>query len=349
MKKLITIIIVLAIIAAGWMLYNSHQRKLANANLIEPITVATTPVRVAEINEKFTTFGSMEAIQKVVISSDDDSRVTKIYFKNGQLVSKGTPIIQLDDSVAKADLATKKATLALAKRTYERHLQLFDVGAATKESLDQLLSEEKSDMIAVKNSEITLENLTLKAPFDGHLGAFTVNAGDYVAAGQALVTVVKKSPIRVAYSIPQSYSEKLKIGQKVVVQAKAIPHQSFTGELSYISPTIDPNTGTVSLEATFANSDGLLAPGMFVQVENILGQNRSALVIPEVALLSDIQGNYVYTVKDGKAARINITIGNIEEGQVQVLKGLDKNQEIISEGQQKLSDGDLVTVVDSTV
>ena len=349
MKKFISIIIILAIIIAAWVLYDLHKKKVENANMIETITVATTPVKVTEINEMFTTFGSMEAIQKVVVSSDADSRVTKIYFKNGQLVSKGTPIIQLDDSVAKADLATLKATLALAKRTYERHLQLFDVGAATKESLDQLLSEEKSDMIAVKNSEITLENLTLKSPFDGQLSAFTVNAGDYVAAGQALVTIVEKSPIRVAYSIPQSYSEKLKIGQKVIVEAKAIQHQSFTGELSYISPTVDPNTGTVSLEGTFANSDGLLAPGMFVQVQSILGRNRSALVIPEVSLLSDIQGNYVYTVKNSKALRINITIGNIQEGDVQVLKGLSKDQEIISEGQQKLSDGDPVTVVDSTV
>lgn len=349
MKKLIALILVLIIATVTWALYQSHQKKLEQANIIEKITVATTPVRVSEISEKFTTFGSMEAIQKVVISPDDDSRVTKIYFKNGQLVTKGTPIIQLDDSVAKADLATKKATLALAKRTYERHLQLFDVGAATKESLDQLLSEEKSDMIAVKNSEITLENLTLKAPFDGNLSAFTVNAGDFVSAGQALVTVVKKAPIRVAYSIPQSYSSKLQIHQSVIVKAKAIPHKSFTGKVTYISPTVDPNTGTISLEGTFENSEGLLAPGMFVQVENILGENSSALVIPEVALLSDIQGNYVYTVKDGKAARINITIGNIQEGKVQVLKGLNKGQEIVSEGQQKLSDGDPVTVVDSTV
>lgn len=344
-KRLILIIIVIAALAGiATFFVKKHEANTAKVETI-PTKVVASPVSTTTIDETYSTFGTLAAIQKVTVSSDSDSRVTKIFFKNGQLVSKDTPLIQMDDSNAKAELAVNQANLALAEATYKRNAQLLKYGATTKQNLDQLLAEVVNDKTTVKNSQIALDNLTLKAPFDGQLGAFQINQGDYVSAGDALVTLVSKSPIRVDYSIPQDLAEKLKMKQNVIITAKAIPSQSFNGAVSYISPTVDSDTGTISLQATIANKDGLLSPGMFVQVVEVLGQNDQALVIPDSALLSDIEGNYVYRVDNNRATRANVIIGNIQDGKIEILKGLKKGDSVITQGQQKISDGDEIEAI----
>lgn len=313
-----------------------------------PITVATSSVEVSKIYETYTTFGTLQAVREVEISANNDSRVTRIYFSNGNLVSKGNPIIQLDSSDAIADLAQKQADLDLAQRTYDRHKQLYEYGGTTQESLDQLKSEVTSDAILVKNSELALQNLTLKAPFDGQLGAFQVNEHDFVSAGTELVKLVQRSPIKVSYSIPQSLASKVKIDQSVNITTHSVDGKNFDAAVSYISPRINEATGTIALEATIENNDGILLPGMFAQVVEKFGQNPNALTVPEVAVLSDIEGNYVYTVENNKAARVNVVIGDIQDGKMEILSGLEEGQNIISQGQQKVNDGDLVTVTNAS-
>jgi membrane fusion protein (multidrug efflux system) len=317
-------------------------------NHTSKIMVAVTKVAEEKMPQTYSTFGTLSADKIVTISPTTDGRVTEVHFKNGQLVSKGTPIIQMDDTDAKAVLATKKANLALAETTYQRHKQLFAYGGDTKQNLDQLAAEVKNDNIAVTNSNILLENLTLKAPFDGQLGEFQVHAGDYVSAGDPLVTIVNKTPIKAAYSLPQSFITKLKMRQKVQITTESMPGKIFDGSVSFISPSVDPNTGTFSLEATLPNKQGALAPGMFVQVLQTIGDTNKALVIPETALLSDIEGNYVYRVVHDKAARTNVTIGTIQDGKIQIMTGLKVGEPIISQGQQKVNDGDNVSVVPDT-
>lgn len=347
MKKYIFGLLIALLIAITIILISKVNTKpLAQGQA--PLTVATSSVLVSNIDETYTTFGTLQAVKEVEISANNDSRVTNIYFSNGNLVSKGNPIIQLDSSDAIADLAQKKADLALAQRTYERHEQLYEYGGTTQETLDQLKAEVTNDEILVKNSELALQNLTLKAPFDGQLGAFQVNNHDYVEAGSELVKLVQRAPIKVSYSIPQSLAAKVKIEQSVTVTTRSVDGKNFDAAVSYISPRINEATGTIALEATTKNNDGILLPGMFAQVTEKLGQNPNALTVPEVAVLSDIEGSYVYTVENNKATRTNVLIGNIQDGRMEILSGLSKGQNIISQGQQKVNDGDLVTVTNAS-
>jgi membrane fusion protein, multidrug efflux system len=347
MKKYIigTVIILFIIIAA---VFVSKLNKPPVSQGRTSISIATSDVLISNIYETYTTFGTLQAVREVEISANDDSRVTRIYFSNGNLVSKGNPILQLDSSDAIADLAQKQADLDLAQRTYDRHEQLYEYGGTTKESLDQLKSEVTSDAILVKNSELALQNLTLKAPFDGQLGAFQVNEHDFVSAGTELVKLVQRSPIKVSYSIPQSLASKVKIEQSVTVTTRSVDGKSFDAAVSYISPRINEATGTIALEATIENNDGILLPGMFAQVVEKFGQNPNALTVPEVAVLADIEGSYVYTVENNKATRVNVVIGDIQDGKMEILSGLEEGQNIISQGQQKVNDGDLVTVTNAS-
>jgi membrane fusion protein (multidrug efflux system) len=308
-----------------------------------PTPVYTQKVTTATINDVYQSFGTLKAKNKVTISATVDARVTKIFFQDGQLVTQNAPLIQLDDTTAKAEVAQKQAKLTLAKATYARNQKLIKVGATTQQSLDKLKATVKNDQIALTNAQLELQKLTLKAPFDGQLGSFQVHADDYVTAGQDLVLLVSKSPITVTYSAPQKYSTQLKIGAKIKVSAQAVPKQSFAGQITYISPTVDPQTGTIAIEASIDNKQGVLSPGMFCKIAQVMGQHLNAIVIPPEALLSDIQGNYVYVVKNSHAVRANISVGNIENNQVEVLKGLKQGQLVITQGQQKINEGDLVT------
>lgn len=314
---------------------------------------APIPVKVAKVHQQslpiqVQSVGNLVAVQKGVISSEVSGRVAKIYYQDGQFVAKSMPIIQLDDTTAKADLASAKAALNLSQTTFNRYQQVFKEGGTSKQQLDQLRSDMESKQAAVKNAQVELQQKTLVAPFDGNLNEIKIVVGDYVDQGQVLVSIINKRALKVQYTIPQQFLPQLQMGQNVNVTSSAYKDQVFTGKVSYISPAVDKDTGTVAVQATIPNKQELLSPGMFVTVTQQLGVDKKALMIPEEGVMASLQGYHVFRVVKGKAVQTKVTLGVHKDGMVQVINGLQLDDTVVIAGQQKLEDGSVVTILNKS-
>lgn len=312
------------------------------------ILVEAAVVKNGLIPKQVESVGSLKAIEEVNITSEVDGRVIQIFFKDGQVVAKGMPIIQLDNIKAKADLESAQTVLKLSQKTYERYQALFKEGGVSQQELDQQRSDVESKEAAVKNTIAALNQKQIQAPFDGELGAFPMNEGAYINKGETLVKLVNKRKLKVEYAIPEIYLPLLKINQPVLVSVDSYPGQTFAGQVTFIAPSIDKLTRTVSVQATVPNEEGTLSPGMFVHISQIISEQRETIVIPEQAVMASLQGYTVFKISDGKAIAIKVTIGERYNGMIEIKQGLAVGDTIVIAGQQKLDDGTFVTIKKDT-
>jgi len=287
--------------------------------------------------EQIYAVGSLAAIQRVTISSEIDGRIKQIFFKNGDFVAKEVPIIQLDNATAAANLSSAEAALKLSQTTYARYLALSKEGAVSQETLDQMRSDMTTKTALVQTNAVAFKQKQLVAPFSGVLGTFKVTVGGYIKAGDPLVNLVDKEQLKVSYTLSQMDLPLIALGQNVTLSSEAFPGKFFQAKVSYISPTVNQISGSVTVQATVNNAKGVLSPGMFVYVTQTVKETK-ALVIPEQAIIAGINGDTVYRVIQGRAVATKVSIGARYNGYAEVKKGLKLNDTVVIAGQQKLKD-----------
>lgn len=334
MKKIVLISLIVVAVIFGITKYRSrHAAPPANAIWVQASTVAETNLPI-EIN----TIGSLTA-RSVEVTPEMPGHVEKILFKDGAFVKQGERLIQLDDAVYKAKHQSAAARLVYSENDYKRKAQLGKQGVVTQQAIDQADADLKERQAEAKETEVMLNKMQLIAPFDGMLGKCKISPGDYVTIGQSLVTLTDRKHLRIEYNVPEKYLPSLKHGQMVKVTSSAYPGQSFTGEVVFISPTINTENRSISLYAEINNDNDLLAPGMFVNVNQSLGTEKKVLMIPARSLVPILDGEQVFKIVDGKAYSVSVTIGRRLNENVQILHGLSLGDKVITDGQLKLQNG----------
>ena len=312
-----------------------------------PIDVIVSNTKMMTVPDTLAAFGSMEAMQEVDLSFVVDGHLTALLVHSGQLVQKGQEIADLDDSVDLAQLKALQATLDLNRSTYQRMLELQQYGGISAEAVDQSKAEWVSAEAEVQQQEALIAQKKLYAPFTGVLGVFQYDVGAYVPHGTAVVHLVQQAPLQVRYTVPATYKSSLELGQIVYVRSNVYPDKVFTGVLNFISPTVNANSGTVTLLSKVDNPDYLLAPGMFVSVRQVLNPNRQLLMLPDVALMTDIVGQYVFKVTGNKVQKTYVQVGVLTNNLAQIVSGLKEGDEVVTAGQQKLVDGSLINIINT--
>ncbi|MNV65724.1 Cation efflux system protein CusB precursor [compost metagenome] len=168
--------------------------------------------------------------------------------------------------------------------------------------------------------------------------------GDYVNQGQDLAPLEAIDPLKVDFRVPEMYLSKVRVGQQLTLRLDALPGQERQGQVYAVSPLVDAGGRSILLRATVANNDAVLRPGMFARVQLLFNQDK-ALVAPEAALSPSGETQYVYRVKDGKAERREVTIGERREGRVEILTGVAAGDQLVVAGIQRVTDGAAVNVV----
>lgn len=349
-SKIIGLIIAAAsVVSVAWNIADGEKSDPAVANskaaTDNAVLVNITQVKSHSIPKEVNALGSLSAVEKVTLSAQTDGMVSKINFKNGQEVAKSMPVLEQDNTQANADYQTALTDLRLARKTYERDLQVGD--AISQADLEKAKADVESKSADLKSKQAALNQKQITAPFDGVLGDFKVNEGDYVKSGDAIVSLVNLKQLRANYNLPQDLIPLLKKGQMVKITVAAYPNQTFYGTVSYISPSVDPTTRSYNVQALVPNPKELLSPGMFVHLAQQISTVKDALVIPEQAVMTDVKGNYVYTIDDNHAVKTEVKLGARADGLAQVESGLKLNEQVVTAGQQKLADGVLVKVVNA--
>jgi RND family efflux transporter MFP subunit len=299
--------------------------------------------------------------------------VDSIGYKDGDTVKKGKVLFTIEPEPydlklkqAQAAQASAQATLKNAQLDYERQAKLVTSGSVSKSTLDSSTATRDSAQGALQQAEvntklaaINVDYAHVSAPFDGLVTARQVSVGDYVGgngAATVLASIVELDPIYVNFSISErdvlvlraevrrrglTPADLKKVPVDVGLQTEpGYPHE---GHLDYAAPQIDPSTGTLTARAILENPKHVLLPGMFVRVRVPIGEQKNALLVPDIALGTDQGGRYLLTVgKDDVVAQRNVTIGPLE-GTLRVIeKGITADDNVIVAGIQRAIPGQKV-------
>ncbi len=309
----------------------------APGNMVLPVETVT--LAASELALDATAVGSLRSNESVVLRPETAGRISVINFKDGSAVAKGTLLVELDAAMQSAEYDQARANLGLAQMNLKRSRELFEKKFVSQQALDNVEAALKVQEAALALAQAKLEKMRIKAPFAGVVGIRNVSVGDYVKEGQELVNIEDISTLKIDFRLPESYLAQLQPGQSLEVATDALPGRNFEARIEAINPLVDTAGRAVSCRAVLSNADGRLRPGMFVRVRLIFERRGNVLMLPEQALVPDMQAPFVYRVQDGKAVRTPVKTGLRRNAEVEIVDGLKSGDEVVVAGQLKLRDG----------
>jgi membrane fusion protein (multidrug efflux system) len=297
--------------------------------------------------------GTAEAIQGVTVSADLPGTVNKINFESGTAVHVGDVLVELDTREERAQLAAAESDRDLAKINYGREQQLVSQGVVPRSEFDNAEAQQKSTEAKVGAIKATIDRKTIRAPFSGILGIRQISLGQYLAAGQAIVPLQSVNPIYVNFGVPQQSAPQMRSGGTLRVTSDDLPGVEFNGHVTALDSVVNESTRNIQVQATLANPQGKLRPGMFVQVQVRLGASREIIALPASAINYAPYGDSVFVVTDlqdpkGKTYKgVRQQVVKVEGSrgdQVAVISGVNPGDEIVTSGVFKLRNGAAVQV-----
>lgn len=307
-----------------------------------PTDVRTTSVKSSFEPDMIKATANTLNQDEVEISTDAMSSIKAIHFEAGQTVTKGDILIELGDSSLKEEVQSAKANLNLSQLSYNRILSLSKQHLASQQTLDEAKADLKNKQTELNRKLNAYNGQKLDAPFSGKVCEKHVSPGALVAAGESLVKLIDNRTLKIQYRVPARFLPFLKTNQKVKLHTSLYPDTPFEARVHFISPIIDPDTRTILIEALYDNKDEKLASGLFLEVTHLLGNPQKRLMIPEESLLPTITGEKIYIVKKDKAISIPVKTGLHMKGLVEIVSGLNEQDEVVYRGQHKLHDGSLI-------
>jgi membrane fusion protein (multidrug efflux system) len=355
-KRIVLTLAVTAVIVAGLgaVKFRQIQTAVGQAAAFQPPPEAVTTVVAAEAQWPSTlnAIGTAAAVQGVEVSADLPGTVELVGFESGQWVRQGAVLARLDTRQEQAQLAAAEAQRELARVNFERMSGLLGEKVISRAEFDQANADLRQGEARVGEIRAAIDRKTIRAPFTGLLGIRHVNRGQYLSAGDPLVTLQSLSPIYVNFGVPQQAIPSLKLGRDVRITL-GDGAATLAGQITAVDSIVDEATRNVQAQATLKNPDGVLRPGMFVQVEVALGAPASVVPLPASAISYAPYGDSVYVVTDlrspdGKTYRgvrqQFVKVGPGRGDQVAILSGLKPGDEVVTSGVFKLRNGAAVLV-----
>jgi membrane fusion protein (multidrug efflux system) len=297
--------------------------------------------------------GTVAAVNGVTVSADLPGTVERIAFESGMPVRQGDVLALLDTKQERAQLAAAESQLELASVNFDRMKGLLDEGVIARAEFDRATAEHKQSDARVGEIRAAIERKTIRAPFSGVLGIRQVNLGQYLAAGAALVTLQSLDPIYVNFGVPQQAAREMRTGRTVRVATDGASRAQFTGRVTALDSVVDAATRNVQVQATFANPDATLRPGMFVHTEIVVGAASALVSLPASAISYAPYGDSVFVVADMKDDKGKtylgvrqqfVKLGPTRGDQIAVVSGIEPGDEVVTSGVFKLRNGAAVLV-----
>jgi membrane fusion protein, multidrug efflux system len=316
-----------------------------------PVSIATAKAEV--IPNLLTAVGDLAAVHQVNVTSDVGGRITDIMFEAGSTVKAGTPLVQLFDGPDQGDLANFKAQAVVAQLSLDRAKQLAARQFGPQSTVDQAQATFDQANAGIAKTQAIISQKLVKAPFDGVLGVRHVEVGQFLTAGTQIVSLTDLSTLYANFTVTEKDSGQLKVGQTVRIVVDAYPKRNFEGKITTIEPQIATDTRNIRVQATLANPDHILKPGMFTTVTVVLPDKPATITVPETAVDYTLYGDSVFLLTekkadDGKtsltAVRTFVRTGDRIDGRAEILSGVKDGDRVVAVGQLKLQSGAAVSI-----
>jgi membrane fusion protein (multidrug efflux system) len=343
---LIAVGVLLALIVAFNLFKNYMIRQAMSRNASPPQTVTTLSVDFSDWQPQVQAVGGLRAVRGVDVTTEIAGLVRTVRFRSGEDARAGQVLVELNADTDVAQLRALEAAADLSATVYARDKVQFEAQAISQAQLDADAADLKNRRAQAASQAATVAKKTVRAPFDGRLGITTVNPGQYLNPGDKVVTLQSLDPIYVDFRVPQEELGRVATGQNVQLSTDAFPGVRFEGKLTTIDPLVDAATRNLELEASVANPERRLLPGMFARVAVASGGTQRYLTLPQTAITYNPYGATVFVAKPAAggaggltAQQTFVTLGATRGDQVAVLKGIQRGDIVVTSGQLKLKNG----------
>jgi membrane fusion protein, multidrug efflux system len=329
--------------------------QLAKSGAFEPppTAVTTEVAKQSAWRPTLEAVGSIAAVNGVTVSTDLAGIVREIAFESGNKVRAGDLIVRLDTTQEEAQLHQAEAQRDWAAITLKRDKDLVEKHAISQSDYDNAEASYRQSQAAVDQFKALIARKTLRAAFDGVAGIRQVNLGQYLKEGDQVVTLQSFDPIYANFMLPQQDLSKLVVGQPVTLRVDAYGDRSFNGVITAINSLVDQATRNVQVQATLANRDALLRPGMFAKVSVLMSDMKDVIAIPATAIHYAPYGDSIFVVsemkdqtgKNFKAVKEQfVKVGQSRGDMISVVSGLKPGEEVVTSGVFRLKSGAHIVV-----
>lgn len=336
MFNLLKLLPLLSLLLSGCSSDEAQQRPIKPVVVLKAYTTT--------LHDRTEVLGTAGANESIDITAKVSGRLDEVLFKDGQKVRKGDVIVRLDQSEEQAQLSSAKAQFKEHQREIRRLELLLQNRAAAKRDLD-----ERKTLIAMAAGTVTeiqarIDELTLRAPFDGTLGIRRISPGSLVQSGQIITTLDADNPIKLDFSIPATSIRGIQAGTPIIAVADTDPSLRINGSISALDSRIDPATRSVLARAIIANPEGKLIPGMLMRI-TILQNERKALIVPEESITQKQEKHFLTVVNNESQATIRaVVIGTRQDGIVEIREGLAEGDLVVVRGMGFVKPGQEISI-----
>jgi membrane fusion protein (multidrug efflux system) len=351
------LLVVIAILAGAKALQIRALIKAGAEASMPAETISATEVKKESWESVLPAVGSVTAVQGVELRAELAGTVREIAFTSGGIAAKGQVLVRFDTSTEEAQLRAIKAQAELARLNLVRARDLRTQGVISQAEFDTNDAAFNQNVAQGDAIQAVIDKKTIRAPFAGRLGIRSVNLGQFVHDGDAIVSLHSLDPVYVDFTVPEQQLAQVRRAMAVRVTTDATPGHVFNGDVTALNPEVDASTRNIKVQATVANSSGELRPGMFARVQLILPEAQPLLVVPSTAVLHAPYGDSVFVVSDvkdeksGKTVKqvqmTTVRIGETRGDFVAVTTGLKEGQTVATSGVFKLRNGSAVAIDNS--
>jgi multidrug efflux system membrane fusion protein len=347
----------LGVLVGGLVWFNYFRGQMIKQffanNKPPPTAVSAAEAKSEVVPNLLTAVGGLAAVHQVDVSADVNGRVTEIKFEPGTHVDAGTPLVQFFDMPEQGDLANYKAQATVAQLSLDRAKQLASRQFGPQATVDNAQAAYDQALAGIAKTEAVISQKLVRAPFSGDLGVRKVEVGQYLTAGTAIVSLTDLSELWANFTVTEKDSGNLKVGQPVRLKVDAYPGRTFDAKITTIEPQVAADTRNIRVQATVANPEKILKPGMFVTTTVVLPAKPAVITVPETAVDYTLYGDSVFVItekkeEDGKtslsAVRTFVQTGSRVDGRVEIIKGVKVGDKVVAVGQLKLQSGAPVAI-----
>ncbi len=314
------------------------------------INVEVLPLELESFQEQIRLTGTAQANRDVTVSAEEGGVVREILVEKGTVVEEGQPLIRIDSSILQSQVAEAEARAELARETWERRRQLFEVDGVGSE-LAYLEARYQAEQATAGLASLTerLERTVVRAPIGGILESREVEVGTMVSAGTPVLRIVEIDPVKVVGGVPERFSADLALGAPVSVTFDVLGDGPLLGEVHYVGATVSPGNRTFQTEMLFPNPDRVIKPEMVARVEILRRDLQDVVVVPQEAVVRIEDGfvAFVATSEGGEeiAEVRRLVLGPSQRNRMVVEEGLEPGDRLIVVGQGQVANGDRIQVV----
>jgi len=309
--------------------------------------VSEAVVAQRPFSDQIRVLGVARGERSVNVTSSTTELITRVLFADGQYVSAGAPLVELQAREEDAAIIEARANVNQAQREYDRYKALADRGVAPQVMLEQAETGLETARASLQAAQARRGDRVIRAPFSGRVGLTTVTPGTLINPGAVITTLDDTSTIRVDFPLPERYLNLLRPGAQLTATADAYGDEPFTGRIALIDTRVNETTRAATARAEFPNPGGRIRPGMLMRVAVQQGQRQSAAV-PESAVQYEGAGAFVYRIAPGQngstAQRVEVETGAVENGFVEILSGIEAGDRIVGSGLNRIQPGAPVSV-----